>query len=296
MEFSDQFNSMENYINQLQDTICRELESLDTAKFKEDTWTRSAGGGGKTRVIENGRVFEKGGVNVSSVIGMLPESIAEVLNTEPKEFAACGISLVIHPVSPKVPTIHLNLRYFEMEHGRSWFGGGIDLTPYFPYPEDFTHFHKVLKEACDQIIPDSYQDYKKQCDDYFTIKHRNEMRGIGGIFFDYLEKDNLLYFRLIQSVGNSFLESYRPIVKKRLNESYTDYAKLFQLIRRGRYVEFNLIYDRGTLFGIKTNGRIESIFMSLPPEVKFIYNWQPDPGTPQRKMMEYYQPKNYLKN
>ena len=294
MNFSDQFLAMEAYINELQDRICAGLESVESgATFQEDIWKRPEGGGGRTRIIQNGNVFEKGGVNISSVYGKMPESIASHMKTEPMNFAACGLSLVIHPNSPKVPTIHMNVRYFEMENGQFWFGGGIDLTPYFPYEKDFTHFHSVMKQACNQVIPGSYEAYKKQCDDYFYIKHRNEMRGIGGIFFDYHKNNFNTHFALVKSVGDSFLESYLPIVKTRFEEAYSEDDKQFQLVRRGRYVEFNLIYDRGTLFGLKTNGRVESILMSLPKNVQFLYDWTPKEGSEHEKMLAYFQPKEW---
>ncbi len=294
MKFTDQFREMEKYISDLQDNICANLEKFDEIKFIEDNWTHKEGGGGRTRVIQNGKVFEKGGVNISSVSGLLNDKIAVKLKVEKMHFGACGISLVIHPFSPKIPTIHMNVRYFEMENGKSWFGGGIDLTPYFPYQEDFRFFHSVMKDACDKIIPGSYNEFKKECDEYFTIKHRNEMRGIGGIFFDYKDGSELKYFSIVKSVGDSFLKAFLPLIEKRKSEKFSEEDRLFQLIRRGRYVEFNLIYDRGTLFGLKTGGRIESILMSHPPEVKFVYDYSPKPGTPQSEMLHYYQPCNWI--
>jgi len=267
---------------------------MDSARFREDRWEHHSGGGGISRIIENGAVFEKGGVNVSSVQSRLPESIATASDAASDLFGVCGISLVIHPASPKVPTIHANLRYFESKSGDAWFGGGIDLTPYYPYPEDFRYFHEVLQNACDQVLPGSYNEFKSECDKYFTVAHRDEMRGIGGIFFDYLRGDPDKYFGLVQSVGDAFLNSYLPIVERRRNEPFTEQDKQFQLIRRGRYVEFNLVYDRGTLFGLKTGGRIESILMSLPPEVKFQYDWRPKPGSPHVQMMQFYQPQDWV--
>ncbi len=293
MEYSGRFKAMETFILKLQSKICGELEKIDSKKFIEDKWQRDEGGGGISKVISDGNIFEKGGINFSSVNGILPGSIAKQANTEEGEFAVCGLSIIIHPYSPKIPTIHMNIRYFEMANGKSWFGGGIDLTPYFPFEEDFKFFHSKMKKACDSVINDSYFNFKKYCDEYFTVKHRNEMRGIGGIFFDYLP-GNEKHFELIQSVGNSFLDSYLPLVNRRKNEKFTNNDKEFQLIRRGRYVEFNLVYDRGTLFGLKTNGRIESILVSMPPEVKFIYNYEPSKNSPQEKMMKYYQPFDWL--
>ena len=284
---------MEIYIAALQNKICNAFEALDTKKFIEDNWEREEGGGGKTRVIEDAAILEKGGINISSVHGMLSETVAKQLKTEQMEFGACGLSLVIHPFSPKIPTIHMNVRYFELENGKNWFGGGIDLTPYYPFPEDFKHFHNVLKNGCNSVIPDSYIDFKTQCDDYFTVKHRNEMRGIGGIFFDYLSGDTEKYFNLVKAVGNCFLDSYIPIVESHKDEKYSKEDKQFQLLRRGRYVEFNLIYDRGTLFGLKTGGRIESILISLPPTVNFLYNKIPEKNTPYYEMTNYYQPHDW---
>jgi len=295
MKFSEQFLEMEKYISRLQEKICLSLEEKDEVKFYEDNWFRDEGGGGRTRVIQNGKVFEKAGVNISSIDGMLPEEIALKFRTERTRFGACGISIVIHPSSPKVPTIHMNLRYFEMEKGKSWFGGGIDLTPYFPYTDDFSFFHSLLRDSCNKVIPGSYNEFKNNCDDYFTIIHRNEMRGIGGIFFDYKDGKDKKYFSLVESVGDSFLKLYLPLIEKRRAEQYSQEDKYFQLIRRGRYVEFNLVYDRGTLFGLKTGGKIESILMSLPPEVKFVYNYSPRPGTPHFEMTKYYKPMNWLR-
>ena len=289
MNFSKRFKNMEGFTLELQNKICRELEAVDSKKFIEDKWTRDEGGGGITKVISNGTIFEKGGINFSSVYGILPESIAQQAGTEKGEFSVCGLSIIIHPYSPKLPTIHMNIRYFEMENGKSWFGGGIDLTPYFPHEDDFNFFHLSMKKACNSVIADSYLQFKKYCDEYFTVRHRNEMRGIGGIFFDYLP-GNEKHFELVKSVGNSFLEAYLPIIEKRKNETFNKEEKEFQLIRRGRYVEFNLIYDRGTLFGLKTGGRVESILVSMPPEVKFIYDYKPTKNSFQEKMIKYYQP------
>ena len=292
MNHSNRFKTMEAYIATLQTQICEGLESVDTVKFIKDPWVREEGGGGLTRVIANGSVFEKGGVNISSVYGTLSENAAKSLKIKATEFAACGLSLVIHPFSPKVPTIHMNVRYFETNNGDSWYGGGIDLTPYYPYEEDFIYFHSVMKQAVSKISPEKYPDYKEQCDSYFTITHRKEMRGVGGIFFDHL-KDLDTAFDLVCSVGGSFLESYLPIVQKRSKEVFEPMDKEFQLMRRGRYVEFNLIYDRGTLFGLHTNGRVESILMSLPTHVNFFYNYQVPKGSVQEKMIPYYQPKKW---
>lgn len=295
MKQSIQFNIMEKFLLELQNTITRELEKYDSALFREDIWNRAEGGGGITRIIQDGKTFEKGGVNTSIIYGKVTESLKEQLKTAAEEFAVCGLSLVLHPFSPKIPTIHMNIRYFELEDNQSWFGGGIDLTPYYPYPEDFLHFHFTLSKICNEIIPGSYSKYKRWCDEYFTIKHREEMRGIGGVFFDYLDGRDRKHFVLAQRIGSSFNDLYIPIIKLRMDESFTEQDKQFQLVRRGRYVEFNLIYDRGTVFGLKSNGRAESILMSLPPQVSFPYAWRPEHDSPHEEMMKYYQPREWIK-
>lgn len=293
------------YIQQLQDTICSKLEAVDgKATFKEDLWDRPEGGGGRTRVIENGNVFEKGGVNISSVFGKLPEQLQKALNVSQGDFFACGLSLVLHPNNPLVPTVHANWRYFEMydEVGNivtQWFGGGQDLTPYYLFDEDAIHFHQVCKDACDKHDTSFYPQYKKRCDEYFYNAHRNEGRGIGGLFFDYLKENETVSLQdrydFVTEIGNSFLESYVPIVEKRKNISFTPTQKDWQEIRRGRYVEFNLVHDKGTLFGLKTNGRIESILMSLPPKVQWHYNHIPEKGSEEDRLINILQqPKNWI--
>lgn len=284
------------YIQQLQDQICKGLEDVDgKSKFVEDLWKRPEGGGGRTRVIENGNVFEKGGVNISAVHGKLPESMQNMFNVGEADFFACGLSLVIHPKSPMVPTVHANWRYFEMydEKGKiinQWFGGGQDLTPYYLFEEDAQHFHQVCKTACDKHNPKFYPNYKKKCDEYFWNAHRNEARGIGGLFFDYLKEDDLMtmenWYNFVTEVGNSFLNAYLPIVERRKKLLYTEANRTWQEIRRGRYVEFNLVHDKGTLFGLKTNGRIESILMSLPPHVQWHYNHQPEKDSEEEKLIK----------
>ncbi|APD08214.1 coproporphyrinogen oxidase [Flavobacteriaceae bacterium UJ101] len=295
----------ENYIKKLQNTICEKLEQVDGfATFQEDLWTREEGGGGKTRVITNGKVFEKGGVNISSVHGELPELLQKKLNVTTGTFFACGLSLVLHPKNPFVPTVHANWRYFEMydKNGNiidQWFGGGQDLTPYYIFEEDAIHWHKVCKTACDHHNMDFYPLYKKACDDYFWNTHRNEARGIGGLFYDYLKvnKDQSMedWYNFTTEIGNSFLEAYIPIVEKRKSTQYIQNQRDWQEIRRGRYVEFNLVHDRGTLFGLKTNGRIESILMSLPPHVQWVYNYIPEEGSAEAKLIEVLQhPKEWI--
>lgn len=284
------------YIKNLQDTITSKLETIDgKATFKEDPWVRKEGGGGRTRVIENGAVFEKGGVNISEVHGELPESMQSYFGVKDANFFACGLSLVLHPKNPFVPTVHANWRYFEMydQEGNivdQWFGGGQDLTPYYLFEEDATHFHQVSKTACDKHDSNFYPKYKARCDEYFHNAHRGEGRGIGGLFFDYLKKTETMsmedWYNFVTEVGDSFLEAYVPIVEKRKNFEYTQENRDWQEIRRGRYVEFNLVHDKGTLFGLKTNGRIESILMSLPPHVQWRYDHNPEPGSEEEKLVE----------
>ncbi len=284
------------YIKNLQDTITSKLEAIDgKATFKEDPWVRKEGGGGRTRVIENGAVFEKGGVNISEVHGKLPESMQNYFGVKDANFFACGLSLVLHPKNPFVPTVHANWRYFEMydQEGNivdQWFGGGQDLTPYYLFEEDAKHFHQVSKAASDKHDADFYPKYKARCDEYFYNAHRGEGRGIGGLFFDYLKKTETMnmedWYNFVTEVGDSFLEAYVPIVEKRKNIEYTQENRDWQEIRRGRYVEFNLVHDKGTLFGLKTNGRIESILMSLPPHVQWRYDHNPEPGSEEEKLVK----------
>lgn len=302
MSTKDQFVQ---YIHELQDAICAGLEQADgKAKFMEDKWVRAEGGGGRTRVIANGNVFEKGGVNISMVHGVLPKAMQEMLKVPESNFFACGLSLVIHPLNPYVPTVHANWRYFELydTEGKRldcWFGGGSDLTPYYLFEEDAVHFHNTLKSAMDPFGAELYPQYKKQCDEYFVNKHRgDEMRGIGGVFYDYLrpkdEADEQRLFSFQQANGNAFLTAYLPVVDKRKNMQYAEQEVEWQEVRRGRYVEFNLVHDRGTLFGLKTNGRTESILMSLPPRARWYYDYRPQVGSREEAMMQYYRPKNWI--
>jgi coproporphyrinogen III oxidase len=283
----------ETYLKDLQDRISRAVEELDGSRFREDSWSREGGGGGRTRVLEEGAVFEKAGVNFSSVHGNLPEQFASKIPLGTgTEFFATGVSLVFHARSPMVPAVHANFRYLEKGDAQ-WFGGGMDLTPCYPYAEDATHFHRTIKQACDRHDADFYPRFKKWCDEYFFLKHRNEMRGVGGIFFDYIQGDRDKHFAFVQDVGNVFLEAYLPVVKRRLNEPYSEQERQYQLYRRGRYVEFNLLYDRGTIFGLETRGRTESILMSLPPLVRWVYNFKPQPGSREEKALEFYQPRDW---
>ncbi|CAM4201659.1 oxygen-dependent coproporphyrinogen oxidase [Gillisia limnaea] len=283
------------YIEDLQDTITSRLEQIDgTAKFREDLWERKEGGGGRTRVIENGAVFEKGGVNISAVHGSLPPAMQQYFKVGDVDFFACGLSLVLHPKNPMIPTVHANWRYFEMYDTNGtvidqWFGGGQDLTPYYLFEEDAVHFHQVSKNACDSHHPEFYSRYKKQCDEYFWNSHREEARGIGGLFFDYCKATEEMsiedWFHFVTEVGDSFLEAYVPIAEKRKNLPYSKENRTWQEIRRGRYVEFNLVHDKGTLFGLKTNGRIESILMSLPPHVQWVYDHHPEKDSEEEKLL-----------
>ena len=244
------------------------------------------GGGGITCILQNGGVFEKAGVNYSAVSTRLTENIASRLNVSPQEIFATGISLVLHPFSPMLPAVHMNLRYLELADGDAWFGGGADLTPYYLFEDDARHFHSTLKTVCDRFDPGFYPRFKISCDEYFFIKHRGEARGVGGIFFDY-ERENLeAMFTFVQELGKTFLDAYIPIVERRRGEPWGEKEKHWQLIRRGRYVEFNLIYDRGTLFGLETQGRAESILMSLPPEVHWVHHHIPEPGSREAQLLE----------
>lgn len=292
------------YIQDLQDSITSKLELIDgKAEFQEDLWQREEGGGGRTRVIENGNVFEKGGVNISSVHGKLPDSMQAYFGVKDANFYACGLSLVLHPKNPMVPTVHANWRFFEMydQEGNmvdTWFGGGQDLTPYYLFDEDAIHFHTICKASCDKHNPEFYPKYKARCDEYFYNTHRNEGRGIGGLFFDYCKATEEIsmrdWFDFVTDVGNSFLDAYVPIVEKRKELPYTKEQRNWQEIRRGRYVEFNLVHDKGTLFGLKTNGRIESILMSLPPHVQWVYDHKPEEGSEEERLIKVLQhPKNW---
>ncbi|MDX1772916.1 oxygen-dependent coproporphyrinogen oxidase [Oceanihabitans sediminis] len=287
------------YIQDLQDSITAKLEAVDgKATFQQDHWKRPEGGGGRTRVIENGNVFEKGGVNISAVHGKLPDSMQNYFGVEDADFFACGLSLVLHPKNPMVPTVHANWRYFEMYNKKGeivdqWFGGGQDLTPYYLFEEDATHFHQTCKTACDKHHPELYTNYKKRCDEYFYNSHRNEGRGVGGLFFDYCKASEEMsmqnWYDFVTEVGDSFLEAYVQIVEKRKDLPYTKEQRDWQEIRRGRYVEFNLVHDKGTLFGLKTNGRIESILMSLPPHVQWVYDHHPEAGSEEEKLIKVLQ-------
>lgn len=296
-------DSVNDYLLSLQNRIVAELEHLDgRGSFRRDAWERPGGGGGDSRVLTGGDVFEQAGVNFSHVFGeTLPPSATQ---TRPElagaGFQAIGVSLVLHPNNPYVPTTHANFRFFsagaEDDEPVWWFGGGFDLTPNYPFHEDVIHWHTTAKLACDPFGDDRYERCKNWCDDYFFLKHRNETRGVGGLFFDDLNEGGFeTCFAFLRSVGDSFMEAYRPIVKRRRHHPYGDRQRNFQLYRRGRYVEFNLIYDRGTLFGLQSGGRTESILMSLPPQVRWEYDWHPEPGSPEDKLYkDYLRPRDWL--
>ncbi len=284
------------YLKDLQDRICNDLAAVDgKAQFVEDTWVRDEGGGGRSRVITDGAVFEKGGVNFSHVLGeqMPASATAHRPELAGRRFEAMGVSLVMHPSNPYVPTSHANVRFFIAEKPGAdpvwWFGGGYDLTPYYGFEEDCIHWHQTAKAACEPFGKDVFDRYKKWCDDYFYLKHRNEPRGVGGLFFDDLNTPSFdECFAFMRSVGDSYIDAYAPIVKRRQSLEYGERERQFQLYRRGRYVEFNLVYDRGTLFGLQTGGRTESILMSLPPLVRWQYDYHPEPESPEAELLQRY--------
>jgi len=301
--FRDSFTP---YVHDLQDRICAGLEAVDgSATFQEDAWERPGGGGGKTRVMANGAIVEKGGVNTSIVHGELPETAQKQFGVPHGWFYATGVSLVIHPKNPFVPTVHANFRYFELKDAPegevvdAWFAGGADLTPWYLFEEDAVHFHRVLADACAPFGETVYPLYKQHCDAYFTNHHRQETRGIGGLFFDYLRegvrgKSLQEHQRFTTAIGDVFLEAYMPIAERRKNTPYTDEHTYWHEIRRGRYAEFNLLHDKGTQFGLRTNGRTESILMSLPPRVRWDYLHVPAPGSPEAKLVEHLKPVDWL--
>ena len=296
-------DSIKQYLLDLQDEISGALMQLDNKlDLREDEWQREGGGGGRTRVMNGGSVFEQGGINFSHVFGdkLPPSATASRPELAGRSFQALGDSLVIHPLNPYVPTTHMNIRFFVAEKTGEepiwWFGGGFDLTPYYGFREDARFWHETAKAACEGFGDDKYSKYKEWCDDYFYLKHRQEPRGIGGLFYDDLNEDGFdNCFGFMQSVGNHFLKAYLPIVKKRKDTEYGDRERQFQLYRRGRYVEFNLVYDRGTLFGLQSGGRTESILMSLPPLVRWQYDYQPDAGSPEAELYDVFlKPQDWL--
>jgi len=305
VDVSKTVNDVKNYLQNLQNKICITLEKEDgNAKFHEDQWHHQSGGGGCSRVLSFGDVFEQAGVNFSHVIGQQLPKAASVNRPElaGRHFQATGVSLVIHPCNPYVPTAHANVRFFIAEKENAepvwWFGGGYDLTPYYGFDEDCQHWHRTAKAACDPFGEDIYPRFKEWCDQYFYLKHRQEPRGIGGLFFDDINDWQFdRCFAFLKSVGDSFLTAYLPIVQRRKQMPYGERERNFQLYRRGRYVEFNLVYDRGTLFGLQSGGRTESILMSLPPEVHWRYNYKPESGTEEARLYERYLiPRDWLIN
>ncbi|WP_105167182.1 oxygen-dependent coproporphyrinogen oxidase [Pseudoalteromonas sp. T1lg23B] len=291
------------FLLSLQDSICAGLEQADgTAKFVEDAWQREEGGGGRTRVIRDGAVIEQGGVNYSHVFGesMPASATAHRPELAGRSFHACGVSLVIHPKNPHIPTSHANVRFFiaekEGEEPIWWFGGGFDLTPFYPVLEDVKHWHQTAQDLCSPFGEQVYDDYKKWCDEYFYLKHRGETRGVGGLFFDDLNEWGFdKSFAFMQAVGNGYLDAYLPLIERRKNTPFGEHERQFQLYRRGRYVEFNLVWDRGTLFGLQTGGRTESILMSMPPLARWEYNFKPVPDSPEAKLYEFYlKPQDWL--
>lgn len=296
-------SAVRQYLLELQDTICHALETSDgSGRFREDAWDRAEGGGGRSRVLEDGAVFEKAGINFSHVhgAGLPPSASAHRPQLAGRHFQALGVSLVVHPRNPYVPTSHANVRFFIAEKEGAepvwWFGGGFDLTPYYGFREDAVHWHRMARQACEPFGPDVYGRFKRWCDEYFFLKHRNEARGIGGLFFDDLNEWGFeRCFEFMRSIGDHYLRAYQPVVERRKHIEYGEREREFQLYRRGRYVEFNLVYDRGTLFGLQSGGRTESILMSLPPLVRWRYDWQPAPGSPEAELYDLYlRPRDWL--
>jgi coproporphyrinogen III oxidase len=291
-----------SYLNELQDRITAAVEKLDSAKFRCDAWVRPEGGGGESRILSDGAVFERAGVSVSHVFGekMPPSASNQRPEIAGAPFEAMGLSLVFHPRNPHVPTTHCNVRFLVARPASGaevwWFGGGFDLTPYYPYDEDVLHWHRCARDACRPFGTDDYEKYKAWCDRYFFLPHRNETRGVGGLFFDDLNDGGFeRCFAFQRSVGDHFLPAFLPILERRRDLPYGDRERQFQLYRRGRYVEFNLVYDRGTLFGLQSRGRTESILMSLPPIVRWEYDWHPKPGSPEARLYEdFLRPRDYL--
>ena len=295
-------DQVKTYLLTLQDSICSGFEACEpSTSFQEDLWERPEGGGGRTRTLSGGEVLEKAGVNFSHVSGEGLPASATAARPElaGRGFQAMGVSLVVHPCNPHAPTVHMNVRFFLATHAKEeaiwWFGGGYDLTPYYPVMEDVIHWHNTAKEACDRFGPEYYLRFKKWCDDYFFLKHRAETRGVGGLFFDDFREGGFENgFQFMQAVGNSFLPAYEPILRRRMNTPFGEREREFQLYRRGRYVEFNLIYDRGTIFGLQTGGRTESILMSLPPMATWIYDRKEKTGSPEAGLYAFLRPRAWL--
>jgi coproporphyrinogen III oxidase len=302
MSNTPDINAVKSYLLGLQDSICEALAAEDGQAFAEDSWERPGGGGGRSRVLEEGNVIEKGGVNFSHVFGdgLPPSATAARPELAGRSFQAMGVSLVIHPRNPYIPTSHANVRFFIAEKPGEepvwWFGGGFDLTPYYGFEEDVVHWHQTSKQACEPFGDDIYPKYKKWCDEYFYLKHRDEPRGVGGLFFDDLNEWGFdKSFAFMQSVGNHYIPAYLPIMQKRREHPYAERERDFQCYRRGRYVEFNLVFDRGTIFGLQTGGRTESILMSLPPLVKWRYDWSPQAGSEEARLYtDFLRPRDWV--
>ncbi|MEA9653353.1 oxygen-dependent coproporphyrinogen oxidase [Xanthomonas campestris pv. raphani] len=297
----NEFDRVRDYLTNLQDRICAAVEAIDgTARFAEDLWQRAEGGGGRTRILRDGAVFEQAGIGFSDVSGarLPPSASAHRPELAGATWRACGVSLVFHPHNPHIPTTHANVRYFRAERDgemvAAWFGGGFDLTPFYPVDEDVMHWHRTAQALCAPFGEERYAAHKRWCDEYFFLRHRNETRGVGGLFFDDLGQDFERDFAYQRAVGDSFLDAYLPIVERRKDTPYGEAERAFQLYRRGRYVEFNLVYDRGTLFGLQSGGRAESILMSLPPQVRWEYGFQPQPGSAEARLADYLIPRDWL--
>ncbi|MEQ8037095.1 oxygen-dependent coproporphyrinogen oxidase [Xanthomonas sp. WHRI 6106] len=297
----NEFDRVRDYLTDLQDRICAAVEVADgRARFSEDLWQREEGGGGRTRILRDGAVFEQAGIGFSDVSGtrLPPSASAHRPELAGATWRACGVSLVFHPHNPHVPTTHANVRYFRAERDgevvAAWFGGGFDLTPFYPVDEDVQHWHRVAQALCAPFGEERYAAHKRWCDEYFFLRHRNETRGVGGLFFDDLGQDFERDFAYQQAVGNGFLDAYMPIVQRRKDEPFGEREREFQLYRRGRYVEFNLVYDRGTLFGLQSGGRAESILMSLPPRVRWEYGYTAEPGSAEARLLDYLVPRDWL--
>ncbi|PPU39038.1 oxygen-dependent coproporphyrinogen oxidase [Xanthomonas arboricola] len=297
----NEFDRVRDYLTGLQDRICAAVEASDgSARFAEDLWQREEGGGGRTRILRNGAVFEQAGIGFSDVSGsrLPPSASAHRPELAGATWRACGVSLVFHPHNPHAPTTHANVRYFRAERDgevvAAWFGGGFDLTPFYPVDEDVLHWHRTAQALCAPFGEERYAAHKRWCDEYFFLRHRNETRGVGGLFFDDLGQDFERDFAYQRAVGDGFLDAYLPIVERRKDTPYGERERQFQLYRRGRYVEFNLVYDRGTLFGLQSGGRAESILMSLPPQVRWEYGFTPEPGSAEARLMDYLVPRDWL--
>lgn len=297
----NEFERVRAYLTDLQDRICAAIESADgRARFQEDLWQRAEGGGGRTRVLRDGAVFEQAGIGFSDVAGsrLPPSASANRPELAGASWRATGVSLVFHPLNPYVPTTHANVRFFQAQRDgevvASWFGGGFDLTPFYPFDEDMQHWHRVARDLCEPFGDERYAAHKRWCDEYFFLRHRNETRGVGGLFFDDLHGDFERDFAYLRAVGDGFLDAYLPIVQQRKDTPYGEREREFQLYRRGRYVEFNLVYDRGTLFGLQSGGRSESILMSLPPRVRWEYGFSPDEGSAEARLADYLVPRDWV--